>query len=268
LTKVPLLGGVGQEMMVAGEKAKAGRVKEHEKNLENVGLGNLKALEEAKTPSPLDRNAYERRVALTNKLADMGELGKKSMEFIKMHRGLNASAITKAIPHYFKLEDGQLVETGKPIKSKVEALSRIKSDKIKDKTQSSDFIKDMVDERKNRAYNVAIRRGKSKEEAEEFANRTADSTFDKAVQEIINTLSPAQMAAFWHSLSPKDLIKKGWGGPDGKIMKAIRKDRPTKKRFKQHLDDSKPLRAESGIDPKIFDSDSESLEDIEDIFTS
>jgi len=30
LTKVPLLGGVGQEMMVAGEKAKAGRVKEHD----------------------------------------------------------------------------------------------------------------------------------------------------------------------------------------------------------------------------------------------
>src|SRR5680860_593777 len=108
LTKVPLLGGVGQEMMVTGEKAKAGRVKEHEKNLENVGLGNLKELEKASAPSPLDRNAYERRIALTNKLADMGKLGKKSVEFIRMHQGdkrLNASAITKAIPHYFKLNE-------------------------------------------------------------------------------------------------------------------------------------------------------------------
>jgi len=276
LTKVPLLGGVGQEMMVAGEKAKTGRVKEHEKNLENIGLGSLKELEKAPAPSPLDRNAYERRIALTNKLADMGELSKESVEFIKMHKGdarLGASAITKAIPHYFKLEEGQLVETGKPIKSKVEALSRIKSDKMKEKTQSSDFVKDIVDNRKDRASAVAMRRGKTKEEAEEFANRTADSTFDKTIQEIINTLSPAQMAAFWHSLSPKDLIKKGWGGPNGKIMKAIEKDPATKKKFEQHLNDSKPLRAESGIDPQIFhpdtdspDTDSDELERIENIF--
>ena len=276
LTKVPLLGGVGQEMMVAGEKAKAGRVKEHEKNLENVGLGSLKELEKAPAPSPLDRNAYERRIALTNKLADIGELSKESVEFIKMHQGdtrLDASAITKAIPHYFKLEEGQLVKTGKPIKSKVEALGRIKSDKMKEKTQSSDFIKNIVDDRKDRASAVAMSRGKTKEEAEEFANRTADSTFDKTIQEIINTLSPAQMAAFWHSLSPKDLIKKGWGGPDGKIMKAIEKDDATKKKFEQHLNDSKPLRAESGIDPQVFhpdtdspDTDPDELERIENIF--
>ena len=251
LTKVPLLGGVGQEMMVAGEKAKAGRVKEHEKNLENVGLGSLKELEKAHPPSPLDRNAYERRIGLTNKLAGEGELGKESVEFIKMHRGdarLNASAITKAIPHHFKLVEGQLLETERDIAKKAKVLGSIKAGKM-EKVQASDFIKDTMKEREDRARETAINRGKTKEQAEQAAKKAADLAFDKISQEIIKTLSPAQAAAFWSTLSPKDLIKKGWGGPNGKIIEAIKKDQVAKDKFKRDLNDSRPLRGIAGISP-------------------
>jgi len=221
LTKVPLLGGVGQEMMVAGEKAKAGRVKEHEKNLENVGLGNLKALEEAKAPSPLDRNAYERRVALTNKLADMGELG----------------------PHHFKLEKGQLLETGDTIENKVEALSRIKPDKIRDKTQTSDFIKDIVKEKEDEAK----KQGKSEQEIKDAGNKV----FDETIQEIAKKLSPAQLAGWWEGVSPKDMVEGQWGGPEGKIAQAIKKDGQAKKKFyDEAIPSSTVLRAASGISVK------------------
>jgi hypothetical protein len=246
LTKVPLLGGVGQEMMVAGEKAKAGRVKEHEKNLENVGLGNLKQLEKAPAPSPLNRNAYERRVALTNKLADMGELSQKSVEFIKMHRGderLNASAITKAIPHYFKMKKGQLVETGNTIENKVEALSRIKPDKIRDKTQTSDFIKNIVTDK----INEAKKQGKSEQEIKD----SGDKAFDETIQGIVKKLSPAQLAAWWQAVSPKDMVEGQWGGPEGKIAQAIKKDEQAKKKFyEEAIPSSQVLRAASGITSK------------------
>lgn len=243
LTKVPLLGVVGQEMMVAGEKAKAGRVKEYEKNLENVGLGNLKELEKNPAPSPLDRSAYERRIALTNKLAGMGELGAESVEFIKKHMGdkrFDASAITKAIPHHFKLEEGQLVKTGDLIKDKVDALSRIKPDKIRDKTQASDFIKDIMKERKAEAE----KQGKSAKEIKDAENKA----FEETIQTIVKTLSPAQMAGLWEALSPKDLIEKGWGGTDGKIVQAIKKDDQAEKRFyNELLPFSSALREFSGI---------------------
>ena len=243
LTKVPLLGGVGQEMMVAGEKAKAGRVKEHEKNLENVGLGNLKQLEKAPAPSPLDRNAYEGRVALTNKLADMGKLSQESVEFIKMHRKdgrLNPSAITKAIPHYFKLEEGQLVKTGDTIENKVEALSRIKPDKIRDKTQTSDFIKDIETEK----INEAKKQGKSEQEVKD----AGDQAFDEIIQKTVKKLSPAQLAGWWQGISPKDMVKGQWGGAEGKIAQAIKKDEQTKKKFYEEAIPSSPvLRAASGI---------------------
>jgi len=252
LTKVPLLKGVGEEMMVAGEKAKATRVKENEKNLENISLGTLKQLEKAPLPSPLDRNAYERRVALTNKLADMGEMSKESIEFTKIHKGdirFKKDAIAQAVPHYFKIDEkGQLIETGKSIKEKVEALARIKPDKIRDKTQDSDFIKSIVKDRKKRAYDVALSRGKTEEQASEFADNIENSSFNKTIQEIFKTLSPAQSAGFYQGLSPKDLIEEKWGGPEGKIVQAIEKDEQTKKRFYEELLPlSSVLRASSGI---------------------
>jgi hypothetical protein len=241
---------VGEEMMVAGEKAKATRVKEHEKNLENVSLGSLKQLEKAPLPSPLDRNAYERKVALTNKLADMGEMGKKSIEFTKMHKGdirFKKDAIAQAVPHHFKIDEkGQLIETGDSIKQKVEALARIKPDKIRDKTQDSDFIKDIVKEKVDEA-------SKSEQEIKDAGNKA----FDETIQEIFKTLSPAQSAGFYQGLSPKDLIEglspkdliEGkWGGPEGKIVQAINKDEQTKKRFYEELLPlSSVLRASSGI---------------------
>lgn len=246
LTKVPLLGGVGQEMMVAGEKAKATRVKEHEKNLENLSLGDLKELEKAPLPSPLEKNAYERRIALTNKLADMGELGKESVEFIKMHRDdsrLNVNAITKAIPHYFKLEKGQLVETGDTIEKKVEALSRIKPDKIRDKTQTSDFIKDIVKEKEDEAK----KQGKSEQEIKDAGNKA----FEETIQEIAKKLSPAQLAGWWQGISPKDMVEGEWGGPEGKIAQAIKKDPIAKKKFyDEAIPTSTVLRAASGINVK------------------
>ena len=244
LAKVPLLGGVGQEMMVAGEKAKATRVKEHEKNLENVGLGNLKQLEKAPAPSPLDRNAYERRVALTNKLADIGKLSEESVEFIKMHKGdgrLNVKGITEAIPHYFKLdEEGQLVETGDSIEDKVKALATMKPDKIRDKTQASDFIGNI----RTDAEDKARKQGKSEQEIKDAGN----SAFDQTFQKIAKTISPAQMAGFWKALSPKDLIQKQWGGPAGGIVQSIKKDKQAEKRFYEELiPSSMALREFSGI---------------------
>jgi hypothetical protein len=243
LAKVPLLGGVGQEMMVAGEKAKATRVKEHEENLKNVGLGNLQQLEKAPAPSPLDRNAYERRIALANKLADMGELSQESVEFIKMHQGderLNKKAITEAIPHHFKLEDGQLVETSRDIAEKAEILSRIKPDKIRDKTQTSDFIKDIIAEKEEEA--------RKQDKSEQEIKNAGDKAFDETVQEIVKKLSPAQLAGWWQGVSPKDMVEGEWGGPEGKIAQAIRNDKQAEKKFyEEAIPSSQVLRAASGI---------------------
>ena len=245
LTKVPLLGGVGQEMMVAGEKAKTGRVKEHEKNLENVGLGNLKELEKAKAPSPLDRNAYERRIALTNKLAETGGLGHESVEFIKAHKGdgrLSAGAITKAIPHYFNLKGGQLIETGDSVEDKVKALAAMKPDKIKDKAQLKDFIEDI----KEKEVKEAIDRGAW---LPNETDKATDEAYDKIFQNITKNFSASQQAAFWKGLSPKYLADEQLGGQNGKIVQAIKKDAVAKKRFIQQLKDSRPFREESSIDP-------------------
>jgi len=243
LTKIPLLGGIGQEMMIAGEKAKAARIKEHEKDLENVSLGSLKQLEKAPLPSPLDRNAYERRVALTNKLADMGEMSKESIEFTKMHRGdirFKKDAIAKAVPHYFKIQDGQLVETGDTIENKVEALSRIKPDKIRDKTQTSDFIKDIVKEKEDEAR----KQGKSAQEIKD----AGDKAFNETIQKIVKKLSPAQLAGWWQGISPKDMVEGKWGGPEGKIAQAIKKDEQARKKFyEEAIPSSTVLRAASGI---------------------
>jgi len=181
----------------------------------------------------------------------MGELGEKSVEFIKRHRDderFNVRAITKAIPHHFNLEEGQLVETSRDIAEKAKILGRIKAGKM-EKVQASDFIKDIMKEREDKAREVAIGRGKTKEEAEQAANKAADLAFDKTCKEIIKTLSPAQAAAFWSTLSPKDLIEKGWGGPNGKIIQAIKKDQAAKDKFERDLNDSRPLRGITGIGP-------------------
>jgi hypothetical protein len=243
LTSVPLLRGVGQEMLVAGEKMKAGRVKEHEKELETVSLGTLKQLEEAKLPSKLEREAYEKRIALVNKLAEMGELGKNSVEFIKHNKDdirFNKKAIAEAIPHYFKVEDGKLVETGDDIKDKVLALSRIKPDKIKDKTQASDFIKDIMESKAS----LAAQEGKTEKEQEAIKQET----FEKIIQEITKTLSTPQLAGWWLGLSPKDMVEKGWGGPNGMIVQAIEKDPKAKRKFyEEDIPASSALRGASGI---------------------
>ncbi|MFA5360474.1 MAG: hypothetical protein WC320_00645 [Candidatus Paceibacterota bacterium] len=243
LTSVPLLRGVGQEMLVAGEKAKATRVKEYEKELEQVSLGALKQLEQAKLPSKLEKEAYEKRVALVNKLAGMGELGENSIEFIKRNKDdirFEKKAIAEATPHYFKIKDGELVDTGDDIKNKVEALGRIKPDKLRDKTQVSGFIKDTVRDRKA----AAAKEGKTKNEQEAIG----EETFEKIIQETVKTLSPAQLAGWWKGISPKDMVEERWGGKEGKIVKAIEKDIEAKKKFyEEAIPTSQTLREASGI---------------------
>ncbi|MDD5760645.1 MAG: hypothetical protein PHF45_01125 [Candidatus Pacebacteria bacterium] len=243
LTSVPLLRGVGQEMLVAGEKTKAARVKEYEKELEQVSLGALKQLEKVNLPSKLEKEAYEKRIALVNKLADMGELGKNSLEFIKRNKDdvrFNKKAIAEAVPHYFKIEEGELVDTGDDIKNKVMALSRIKPDKIRDKTQISDFIENTVDDKKA----IAAKEGKTEEEQKAIG----EETFEKIIQETVKTLSPAQLAGWWKGISPKYMTEKGWGGKEGKIIKAIEKDPEAKKKFYgEAIPTSLTLREASGV---------------------
>jgi len=45
------------------------------------------------------------------------------------------------------------------------------------------------------------------------------------------------------------LIEKGWGGPNGKMIQAIKKDPAAKDKFERDLNDSRPLRGITGIGP-------------------
>lgn len=247
LTHIPLLKGVGQEMMLTGEKGRMARVKGHEKNFENVGLSTLKQLEETSLPSPLERQAYEQRIALTSKLAEMGQLGNNSIQFIKQNINdgrFDAKAITEALPHYFNIgEDKQLAETGDKISDKVKALSRIKPDKLRDKTQTSDFVKNIMRDKKA----IAAKEGKTETEQ----NAIEQEAFEKTIQEIAKTLSPAQLAGVWKGISPKDMVEGQWGGPAGKMVQAIEKDPEAKNKFyNEAIPTSQLLREASGIKPK------------------
>jgi len=230
LTKVPLLKGVGGEMMITGEKVKAARIKEKEKNLENISLGTLKQLEETSLRSPLERGNYEQRIALTNKLAKMGELGDKSIEFIKLHmqdRNFDQLSISRAVPQDFRIKEGIFGETGPTVKEKVQTLGGIKENKILELTQAKEFIKDQVDKAEKQAKEV----GKSEKEIEDIKVQK----FNEVIQEIVRTLNPAQLNAFWRAISAKTLIEEEWGGPNGKIMQAIDQLDETKKKFHEEM---------------------------------
>lgn len=243
LTKMPLLGGVGREMMTSGEKTRATRIKAHEKELENVDLGTLKMIEKSPLPSKLNRNEYEARIALDNTLARMGKLGDESIQHIALNKDeaqLDVKAITDSIPQYFKIENKEMVATGKSIQDQVTALGRLKPDKIRDKFSASDFMKKIMDEAKESAQ----AQGKALEEIDAMM----DQAFDQTIQEVTNRFSPAQMAGFWKSFKDEDLIEKGWGGTDGKIVQAIQKDPDAERKFyEQMIPSSLALREASGI---------------------
>jgi hypothetical protein len=243
LTKVPLLKGVGKEMMIAGEKSKNARIKEYEKNLENISLPTLKQLEEAPLSSSLERGAYEQRIALTNRLAKIGELGDKSIEFIKLHqrdRNFDQLTISRAVPQDFTIKDGVFGETGQTVKEKAKALGSIKENKIIELTQAKDFIKKQV----NEAGKQAKKAGKSEKEIEDIKIQK----FNEVIQEIVRTLNPAQLNAFWRAISAKTLVEEEWGGPQGKIIQAIDRLDETKKKFREEmLPLSRPLQEISGI---------------------
>jgi len=245
LTKIPLLKVMGEEMMIAGEKSKTARIKENEKNLENISLGTLKQLEKSPLPSPLERGAYEQRIALTNRLAKMGVLGDKSIEFIKLHmqdRSFDQLTISRAVPQHFRIKDGFFGKTGPSTREKVQALGGIKENKILELTQAKEFLMDQVNEAKKQAEKA----GKSEKEIEDIKTQK----FDEIIQEIIGTLNPAQVNAFWRAISAKTLIEEGWGGPDGKIIQAIDKLDETKKKFREEmLPLSRALQEISGITP-------------------
>ena len=260
LTKIPLLKVMGEEMMIAGEKSKTARIKENEKNLENISLGTLKQLEKSPLPSPLERGAYEQRIALTNRLAKMGVLGDKSIEFIKLHmqdRSFDQLTISRAVPQHFRIKDGFFGKTGPSTREKVQALGGIKENKILELTQAKEFLMDQVNEAKKQAEKA----GKSEKEIEDIKTQK----FDEIIQEIIGTLNPAQVNAFWRAISAKTLIEEGWGGPDGKIIQAIDKLDETKKKFREEmLPLSRALQEISGITPpKVIKAKEEPKEKIE-----
>jgi hypothetical protein len=245
LTHVPFLSGVGQQMMIKGEKNKADRISKYGKELDGVSLSQLKALEKAPMPSPLDRPGYERRIALTNQLAKIGELGDESIKFIKLHqqdRNFDQLTISRAVPQYFRITDGVFGETGPTVKDKVQALGSIKENKILELTQAKEFIKDQVSEAEKQAKEA----GKSEKEIE----NAKVQKFNEVIQEIIRTLNPAQLNAFWRAISAKTLVEEGWGGPNGKIMQAINQLDETKKKFHEEmLPLSRALQEISGIKP-------------------
>jgi len=260
LTKIPLLKVMGEEMMIAGEKSKTARIKENEKNLENISLGTLKQLEKSPLPSPLERGAYEQRIALTNRLAKMGVLGDKSIEFIKLHmqdRSFDQLTISRAVPQHFRIKDGFFGKTGPSTREKVQALGGIKENKILELTQAKEFLMDQANEAKKQAEKA----GKSEKEIEDIKTQK----FDEIIQEIIGTLNPAQVNAFWRAISAKTLIEEGWGGPDGKIIQAIDKLDETKKKFREEmLPLSRALQEISGITPpKVIKAKEEPKEKIE-----
>ena len=224
LTHVPLLSGVGQQMMTKGEKNKADRISKYEKELDGVSLSQLKALEKAPMPSPLDRPGYERRIALTNQLAKIKELGDESIEFIKKHiqdRNFDQLAISYAVPQHFRIEEGEFKETGPTLENKVQALGGIKENKISELTQAKEFIEDTI--------------------------KTTGKDFDEVIREIIKTLNPAQLNAFWRAISAKALIEKGW---KDKIIHAIESDPQTSDKFyKEMLPVSRGLQEISGKKP-------------------
>jgi len=245
LTHVPLLSGVGQQMMMKGEKNKADRITKYQKEYENLSLGQLKALEKTPLPSPLDRPGYERRIGLANQLAKIGELGDESIKFIKLHqhdRNFDQLTISRAVPQDFRIKDGVFGETGPTVKDKVQALAGIKENKILELTQAKEFIKDQVDEAEKRAKEA----GKSKDEIE----RIKIEKFNEVIQEIVRTLNPAQLNAFWRAISAKTLVEEGWGGPKGKIMEAIDQLDDTRKKFHEEmLPLSRALQEISGVKP-------------------
>ncbi|MDD3491583.1 MAG: hypothetical protein PHG13_01240 [Candidatus Pacebacteria bacterium] len=240
LTHVPLLKGVGQEMLVTGEKAKATRVKEYEKGLENISLGSLKQLEKAPLPSSLDKNAYEKRIALVNKLAEMGELGDESTKFINLHKDdirFNKKAITEAIPHEFRVEGGRLINTPDSIEEKVTTLTSLKPDKLKDKTQLKDFVEKTID----KEYQKSIEQGAWLPHETEKAMEEA---YDKVFQSLVKKFSASQMAAFWKGLGPKYFDEE----KQKLFIESIKRDPATLAKFNKHIKDSRALREESGID--------------------
>ena len=241
LTHIPFLGGVGQKMMLEGEKNKAARITKYQKDYENISLAQLKELEKTPLPSPLDRPGYEKKIALTNQLAKMGELGDESVNFIKKYqkdRNLDQLTISRAIPQHFRIKDGVFGETGPTLKEKAQALGGIKENKILEFTQAKEVIEDMRD------AIVKATKGTKDE-------KTEDEAFKEVIQELVRVFNPAQMNAFWRAISAKTLLEKGWGGPNGKIMEAVNQLEDTKKKFfEEMLPNCRALREISGVNPE------------------
>lgn len=227
----PLLKGVGQEMLISRDKERSERIAKYEKNYEGVSLSTLKDLEKLKTPPSWSKDAYEKRVALTNTLAKAGELSESSIGFIKTNLAdsrFDAKAISEAVPYAFVLKAGKIEEAEKDIPSIIKNVANMKPNKIKEKVQASDLIK----------YTESLAKEKAQQEgktAQEIA-AAGKKAFEQTFQELVKTLSPAQTAAFWEAMSAKDLA--AW---QDDIKNAIKKDSDAGNAFANSLKKSEPL---------------------------
>lgn len=227
----PLLKGVGQEMLISRDKERSERIAKYEKNYEGVTLSTLKDLEKLKTPPSWSKDAYEKRVALTNTLAKAGELSESSIGFIKTNRAdsrFDAKAISEAVPYAFVLKAGKIEEAEKDIPSIIKNVANMKPNKIKEKVQASDLIKYTESLAKEKAQ----QEGKTVQEIAVAGKKAFEQTF----QELVKTLSPAQTAAFWEAISAKDLA--AW---QDDIKNAIKKDNDASNAFANSLEKSEPL---------------------------
>ncbi|MDD3548388.1 MAG: hypothetical protein PHY96_00250 [Candidatus Pacebacteria bacterium] len=227
----PLLKGVGQEMLISRDKERSERIAKYEKNYEGVTLSTLKDLEKLKTPPSWSKDAYEKRVALTNTLAKAGELSESSIGFIKTNRAdsrFDAKAISEAVPYAFVLKAGKIEEAEKDIPSIIKNVANMKPNKIKEKVQASDLIKYTESLAKEKAQ----QEGKTVQEIAVAGKKAFEQTF----QELVKTLSPAQTAAFWEAISAKDLAV--W---QDDIKNAIKKDNDASNAFANSLEKSEPL---------------------------
>jgi len=262
-SRIPGLQGVGLKMITEGPAEAQKRVKKYEGEFEGVSKEDFKRMASVKGPSKLDRAGYERFIGGIHYAAEKGwGFTDSQTQFIEDNiddRKFNSKLIATAAPHKFTIdpETKKLTVVKPSIEAGVSNLATMKSIDIKNYTDGAGFIehysKQAQIETEKKKYDEYRQAGLSEEEAKEKAKKAgaeaAEETIKIILTEILNNLSPAQVAAFMQSIGEKDLKAKGWGGGDGLFMRILKKMPEMEKKFNEMRRASYPLREIFGAPP-------------------
>jgi len=273
-SKIPLLTMVGQNMMTKGPIQRKERVDKYEKEMAAMSKSDAITFSKTNAPSPLDLVAYEKYLALINHMSQKGwTLSDQQKDFIAQHGNdprFNVKAITNNSPGEFEFDkDNKTIRRieNPTIEGAVERLSKKKVDDLKGVFNGTSFIEN------TKEYKEAYEKGKKDaegkgitgEQAKEAGRDAAQTALEHLMTELVNKLTPAQMATLYKEIGEEDLVQNGWGGAKGRFMKAIQSDDTARDKFYDMLRASAALKNLSGITPPKKGTANHGIEEEEEI---